>query len=91
MRVKKLMQGIQGDIAGAMRRWEPVRFTQAKDCSNNKIWESFEKDGLKTKSLKNGKIVSEKKNKEELDNNALMLEDIADPFGDLKEKLDILG
>ena len=91
MRSEKLMQGIQGDIAGAMRRWDPVRLTPAKDYNNDKVWESFENNGLKTKYFKKDKLVSAIKNKEALENNALMLEDIADPFGDLKAKLNILG
>ncbi len=52
MRVKKLMQGMQGDIADAMKRWEPVRFSPAKNCNNDKVWESFENNGLKTKFYK---------------------------------------
>ena len=80
---------IQGDIAGAMRRWDPIRFTPAKDYSNDKIWESFENNGLKTKYYKKNKLVSAVKNKEVLENNALMLEDIPDPFRELKDRFDI--
>lgn len=91
MRVKKLMQGMQGDIAGAMKRWEPICFSPAKNYNNDKVWESFENNGLKTKFYKKDKLSTIKEHNEPLENNALMLEDIADPFGDLKAKLNILG
>ena len=82
---------ITGDIGTAMSKWEPIRFSQTKVCNNDEIWEVFEKNGLKTKYFKKDKLVSEKKNKEALEDNALMLEDIADPFRTLKNKLDIRG
>ena len=84
-----ILTKFQGDIADAMRRWDPINFTQTKDCNNSKLWESFEQNGLKTKFFKHDEFVSMKKNNETIENNALMLEDIADPFRTLKHKLGI--
>ena len=39
---------IQGDIAGAMRKWDPIRLTPAKDYSNKEVWETIENTNLKT-------------------------------------------
>ena len=78
---------IQGNIAGAMRRWDPIRLTPAKDYSSDKIWETIEQTGLKTKFYKNNKLVSTQNVNDAIEDYTLLLENIEDPFLTLRHNL----
>ena len=77
------------NISGLMRKWEPVRIGKAKNYNNNEAWKIFEEDGLKTKLYSKKGLISVTKNKNNVEDSALMIDDIIDPYNDLKRKLNI--